>query len=185
MLSKNVHNNSKAKPAVIWLTGLSASGKTTLAEKLSNNLDILKIENILLDGEDLRDKLMNYSYSTNDRNKIGIYKAKLALEYANNNKIVIITGIAHHKETRRMIRNLLKSYYFEVYLNCPAEICAQRDYKGQYVKAYKGEYKNFIGVTEPYQISKHTELVLDTANMSIENCSETLLKSTLDFVNKP
>ena len=69
----------------------------------------------------------------------------------------------------------------EVYLDCPVEVCAARDYKEHYRKAYGGSYDNFVGVTEPYEKSDHPELTLDTANRSVEDCMATLLDRTLAF----
>ena len=178
-------NSNKLRPVTVWFTGLSASGKTTLSQRLKADLSEKGINNIkFLDGEDLRDKLQNSKYSTNDRNSLGIVKAQLAFEYNKKGKIVIITGIAHHKETRKKIRKLIP-HYFEVYLKCSVKVCAKRDFKGHYQKAFAGEYKDFIGVTEPYQESDSADLVLDTSSMSITECASIIFKVTSSFINTP
>ena len=120
--------------ATFWFTGLSASGKSTLSEKLFKKLKEEGYSNIvLLDGEYIREKLEHFKYDTQNRNEIGLMKSKIALDYIKKGNHVIITGIAHHRETRDIIRNIFPCY-FEVYLKCNARICADRDYKGNYIK---------------------------------------------------
>jgi len=70
----------------------------------------------------------------------------------------------------------------EVYLDCPVNVCAQRDYKGHYRRAFAGEYDNFIGVTEPYELSEAPEKIINTAELTIEECSKILLNETLRFL---
>ena len=84
---------------------------------------------------------------------------------------------AEREEIRRIMGNIM-----EVYLDCPVNICAERDYKGHYAKAFKGLYDNFIGVTEPYQISDHVELVLYTGRDTINDCADILLEKTKKFL---
>lgn len=175
--------NQQLTIATIWLTGLAAAGKTTLGEKLEKNLLALGIKNVVfLDGERVRDELNNFAYSTNDRNELGLQKAMLAKKYNDEGTIAIITGIAHHKATRDKVREQFKNYS-EVYLRCSAEVCAERDYKGHYAKAYAGEYENFVGVTEPYEESENPDLILNTAENTIEKCSEKLLEHVLAKIN--
>jgi len=169
-------------PVTIWITGLSVSGKTTLGERLERELLSLGIENVvLLDGEVIRERLKNFKYASNDRNYIAFKKAELALEHNKEGKIVIVTGITHQREIRAKLREYL-GRFMEVYLKCPVEVCAQRDYKGNYQKAYAGELENFVGVTVPYEES-NPELVLDTDKESVEECSRILVRHALDFIN--
>ena len=178
-----IFNSNHVKPFTVWLTGLSVSGKTTLAHALKSDLDNEGVANIvLLDGETFRQKLMNYSYTTNDRNAIGIEKAFLAQNYNSRGDIVIITGISHHKETRHKIRQIIHNY-LEVYLRCSVEICARRDYKGNYQRAFRGELDNFIGVAEPYQESNSPDLVIETSLKSAVESSEILLSFILQHID--
>lgn len=165
-----------------WFTGLSASGKSTLSELLYNeflNRNILNVK--LLDGEDIRDQLKLNGYKTSDRNEIGITKAKLALDYINKGNHVIITGIAHHKDTREKIRNIF-SNYFEIYLKCDVSICSERDYKGNYSRAMNGELPNFVGISEQYEESA-PELTIRTDIKSIDDCSIDLYEKVFKFLN--
>ena len=175
----NQNNNSIA----IWFTGLSASGKSTLSESLYKKLVKENINNlILLDGEFVRDKLKYYNYDTNNRNEVGIQKARLALDYINKKNHVIITGIAHHKETRKIIREMFP-YFYEIYLKCDVNICAERDFKGNYKKAFEGKYGNFVGVTEPYEES-NPELTIETDKTSIKQSEKLIFSKVTKFINQ-
>ena len=88
---------------------------------------------VLLDGEDVRDILKNFRYASKDRKSVALKKAELALELNYEGKIVIVTGISHQRETRIKIREYL-GRFMAVYLKCPIEECARRDYKGNYTK---------------------------------------------------
>ncbi len=129
----------------------------------------------LLDGEAVRERLAHFGYSTSDRNALGLQKAHLALDLNRAGQLVIVSGIAHHRETRARIRQLIGDYV-EVYLKCDPATCALRDHKGHYQKAFAGHYDHFIGVTEPYEESDDVELVLDTARHSSEECARQLFE---------
>lgn len=168
----------------IWITGLSASGKTTLGRHLVRELRQrggTAVE--LIDGEEIRPTLDRvYGYSRQERSLVVLAVAKLARQYNEEGKAVVVCAISHVEETRRQIRQYL-GRFMEVYLYCPVEVCAQRDYKGNYRKAYSGLYDNFVGVTEPYEKSDSPELILDTANCSIDNCLATLLDRAIAFLH--
>ncbi len=167
----------------IWFTGLSASGKSTLSERLYNDLQKLGVTNVeLLDGESVRDMLKNNSFDKSSREKIGIQKAKIALELNKQGKIVLVSGIAHKKRWRKDIREMIDDY-FEVYLDCDVKECSKRDYKGNYDKAFSGKLENFIGVSEQYEESDEYDLVLHTGRDSIETCSSLLLEKIKQTIN--
>lgn len=135
-----------------------------------------------LDGEDVRRKLGEvYGYTGVDRDKLNLYKMQLAATSNKAGNIAIVTSISHHRDIRNKIRAGLDNF-MEVYLNCPVDVCAERDCKYQYKKAFTGELDNFIGVTEPYEESNNVELILDTAAMTIEECSNILLENPLSFI---
>ena len=167
----------------IWFTGLSASGKSTLSELLYSDIKKSGISNIsLLDGEVVREKLKFKGYDNKNRDEIGIQKSRLALDYINKGNHVIVTGIAHIRETRNKIRQVFLNYY-EIYLKCDVGICSIRDYKGNYEKAKNGEYSNFVGITEDYQES-NPEFTIDTGQKSIEECQSEILKNVLEYIEK-
>lgn len=176
-------NHDNCWTGTIWITGLSASGKTTLGLQLRKALISEGICNVeLLDGEELRKTLgKSYGFSTQERNAFALDIGQLAKECNDKGNIAIVCAISHVREIRLKIRRQIPRFT-EVYLNSPVEMCARRDYKDQYRKAFSGMYNNFIGVTEPYQLSDRPELTIDTANGTIEYCSTVLLEHTLAFL---
>ena len=136
----------------------------------------------LLDGDETRKRLpQTYGYSNEDRKTVGLLVSKLASDCNKRGNIAIVCAISHVKQTRAQIREHLGPDFVEVYLDCPVEVCADRDIKGHYQKALAGEYENFIGVTEPYQVSDQPELILDTVNQSVDQCTDILLDYILKF----
>jgi len=184
-INRNIKGFTKVinKFPTIWFTGLSASGKTTLSSQLLNDLKNLDIENVvLLDGESLRDAMKNYKFDSNSREAIALQKAKIASDLNDKGQIVLVSGISHKKELRNNIRNMIDNYY-EVFLECEVAICASRDYKDGYRKAFAGEYDNFIGVTEQYQRSSNVDLTINTGKYSIKSCSSLLLDNVKKLLN--
>jgi len=175
--------NQNFKPGTIWIIGLSASGKTTLGNILFENLKNRGFDKVdFFDGEAVRESLGDIrGYTVEDRNALNIHKARLASQSNLKGRIAIVTGISHKRDMRQEIRNNLK-HFMEVYLKCPVEVCAKRDRKGHYQKAFRGEYNNFIGVTHQYEESENAELILKTDLISIEVCSSLLLKKALEFL---
>jgi len=181
--------NNPARPATILITGIPASGKSTLGKRLRDDLIKSGITNVkLIDGEVIREALekqgKHYGYSTAERNELSLQKAYMSLKYNQQGIICIVCAICHTRAIREEMRAIIGNF-MEVYLDCPADICAQRDYKGHYLKAFQGLYDNFIGVTEPYQESGQLELVLHTGSDPIDGCAQTLLNSVMDFLKKP
>jgi adenylyl-sulfate kinase len=182
--AKAIMDNTELTPGTIWITGLCASGKTTLGQSLVDNLIAIDIRNVeFLDGEALRQRLDRvYGYTTEERNAVLMNTIRIARDYNHEGKVVIVATISHKKRIRELARQEI-GHFMEVYLDCPVEVCAQRDYKGHYKKAYANEYENFVGVTEPYELSDNPELVLDTANKTVEECSQLLLERVKSFLN--
>ena len=172
----------KLIPGTIWITGLSASGKSTLGRKLFNDLKTIGVNNIkLLDGEDIREELRGtYGYRTNDRNVILEKTIQMAHECNDNGDIAIVSTISHKRATRQNARDIITSF-MEVFLDCPLEVCIERDYKGHYQKALNGDYENFIGITEPYETSVSPELVINTKSLTIVECQKLLLDEVVRF----
>lgn len=156
----------------IWLTGLSGAGKTTVGMRLSEVLEDSQIFVTLLDGDEVRTNLSKgLGFSKEDRDthvkRVG-YVASLIV---NHGGIVICTLISPYKDTRAEVRELIGDHFVEVYTNASQQICEQRDVKGLYAKARKGEIKNFTGVSDPYEVPEHPEITLDTVNMTSSQCA--------------
>ncbi|MEQ1877756.1 MAG: adenylyl-sulfate kinase [Bdellovibrionia bacterium] len=155
--------------SAIWITGQSAAGKSTLAQNLFEHYKNQGATNlVLLDGEELRAKLTRkYGYTVEER--FAVFENILSAvksEILKGNSVIVAT-ITHKKAMRLKARTELKNF-FEVYLECPTKVCAQRDYKGNYEKALSGKMSNMIGVDEPYEISDSPELIIHSATNSIE-----------------
>lgn len=177
-----------ARAGTVFITGISASGKSTLGKRLKENLARRGIANVqLLDGEELREKLAGkgkrYGYSAEERAQVALEYARMAHEYNRKGTICILCSICHQEEVRWQMRSIIGDV-MEVYLDCPVQVCAQRDRKGNYSKAFQGLLDSFIGVTEPYQRSDTAECVLHTDSASIEECSRTLLEAAEAFIKK-
>jgi len=156
-------------PGAVWITGLSASGKSTLSEGLYNRLKQDGYNNtILLDGEGVREMLSReYGYSVSERFAVSDNIIKLSVDSISNGNMVIVSTIDHAMKMRQNARDSINNF-MEVYAKCPVDICSKRDYKDNYRKAFAGEYDMFVGITHQYEESERPELVIDTNKLSIE-----------------
>ena len=169
----------------IWITGITASGKTTLGKKLHEYLLENGIKNVeFLDGDELRNRLtVKYGHSIEDRFMVVKEIVEVAKKSIMNGNIVIVSTISHKIEMRDYARSQIP-HFMEVYLKCEPEICADRDYKGQYKIAKNGDYELFVGVTEPYEESHKPDFIIETGSLSEEECSLMLIKAAMQFLNK-
>ena len=173
-------NNYKYKPFIIFFTGLSASGKSSICQQLEKKLITLGVKKIKnIDGDNFRGELKNYRYENKSRDKVGDYKIRISKNYLKKKYIVIVSGVAHSKEWRKKIKDN-NNNYFEIYLKCSLRVCEERDYKSQYSRAKKGFIKNFIGVSEPYQEGNSNDLTINTSRVSITK----IINKILNFLKK-
>jgi adenylylsulfate kinase len=160
----------KVSPAVVFLYGLSGSGKTTIAKKAIEKLKKKGLTPVLLDGDEIRNaiKLTGFDEDSRKRHNLNVgYMAKL-LEA--QDKIVIVSLISPYDDIRNQIRSMC-SKFIEVHVATDIKVCMERDPKGMYKKAISGEIKDFTGISAPYYPPQNPELVLDTAAMSAEECA--------------
>ena len=147
----------------LWFTGLSGAGKTTISEVVEKELRerLGKVE--VLDGDIVRTNLskgLGFSRADRDTNILRIgFVAKLLTR---NGVAMIVSAISPYKEARDMVRREIGEDFIEVFVDCPVDVCAQRDVKGLYKKARAGEIKQFTGVSDPYEPPAAPELVLRT-----------------------
>ena len=155
----------RQKPYFILLTGLPASGKTTIAKIMANILDEYGYIYQTFDGDLLRKTVSkNLGFSKEDRIKNLQNLLKIATSLIKNNIMVIASFIAPFKEGRELFRKQFKEKYIEIYVNTPIEICKERDKKNLYKRAIKGEIKNFTGISSPYEIPDNPNYIIDNSN---------------------
>ena len=153
---------------VIWLTGLSGSGKSTIAVELEKILYDKGVHTFILDGDNIRHGLnKDLGFSDQDRNENIRRIAHVAKLFASAGIIVITAFISPFREDRKIARDLLeKDRFLEVYVNCDLETCIERDPKGLYQKALNGEIENFTGISSTYEPPLEAELVIDNGKES-------------------
>ena len=154
---------------VVWFTGLSGSGKSTLANALEYALHRAGKHTYILDGDNIRHGLnKDLGFSDADRVENIRRIAEVAKLMADAGLIVITAFISPFKKEREMARNLIGSeHFFEVYVNTPLEVCEQRDPKGLYQKARRGEVANMTGITSPYEPPENADFIADGADKDV------------------
>ena len=164
--------------ACIWFTGLSGSGKSTIASVLTVMLQEHGRHVTVLDGDVVRTHLskgLGFSKDDRDTNirRIGF----VAAEIVRHGGIAVCAAVSPYRATRNDVRNMVgKDRYVEVFVDTPLEVCEQRDEKGLYAKARRGEIKGFTGIDDPYEAPRHPEIRLDTVNHSPEENAGMILE---------
>lgn len=154
---------------ILWFTGLPASGKSTLAMELDHALWKKGLHTYVLDGDNIRHGLnQNLGFSPEDRKENIRRVGEVAKLFVDAGIIVLTAFISPYREDRDRVRKLVEpGEFYEIYVECPLEVCMERDPKGLYQKAVKGEIPNFTGVSAPYEPPLHPELVVHTAQMDV------------------
>ncbi len=165
------------KGVTIWLTGLSGSGKSTIAVELEHALIENKHQAYILDGDNIRYGLnKNLGFTPEDRTENIRRIGEVAKLFTDANIITIAAFVSPYKEDRNNVRKLLEEGEFiEVYIKCSVEVCEERDTKGLYKKARAGEVKDFTGVSAPYEEPLKPEITIDSSKLSIEESTRTVL----------
>jgi bifunctional enzyme CysN/CysC len=159
--------------AVVWLTGLPASGKSTLARALERRLFGKGGSPILLDGDTLRAGLNgDLGFSEKDRSENIRRLAEVATHLARNGHIAIVAAVSPSREDRAAARRIAEAAFREIYVSTPAEICESRDPKGHYAKARAGALASFTGIGKDYQPPEASELTLDTSRRSVAEAAD-------------
>lgn len=170
----------RVKPGTIWISGLSAAGKTTLAEGLAEALRQRGVDNVtLLDGEALRARLdRRYGHSLEDRFAVLEQIIAVTRDHTARGELVIVATISHKRQMRELARARL-SPLLEVSLRCPVDVCRERDTKDVYGRA---EREYVAGVTEPYELAQPPGLVIDTARHPVEDSLRVLIAAAVGFL---
>ena len=177
---KDRQEHLKQRSLVIWFTGLSGSGKTTLSEALEQELYQRGFKTYILDGDKIRNGLCNdLGFSEFDRAENIRRVGEVANLMMDAGLIVLSAFISPFEADRNLVREMIGSNNLvRVFVDCPLEVCEQRDVKGLYKKARAGEIKTFTGISSPFEIPQESELVLKTA----ENSKEELVGMILEFI---
>ncbi len=149
----------------LWFTGLSGAGKSTIAERVEHQLAARGLKVEVLDGDVVRTNLSKgLGFSKEDRDT-NIRRIAFVADLLSRNGVIAITAaISPYREIRDEARGKMGERFVEIYVKASVEECARRDVKGLYEKAFKGEIKEFTGVSDPYEPPSAPELVLDTEN---------------------
>ncbi|HEX4534353.1 MAG TPA: adenylyl-sulfate kinase, partial [Rhizomicrobium sp.] len=178
-IDKNVRAELKGqKPAVLWFTGLSGSGKSTVANLVEKTLFAQGRHTYLLDGDNVRHGL-NRDLGFTDADRVENIRrvAETAKLFLDSGLIVLVSFISPFRSERRMARELVGAGEFiEIFVDTPIEVCMQRDPKGLYEKARAGEIKNFTGIDSPYEAPELAELTLQTVEAKPEELAERVVE---------
>ncbi|HAO99185.1 MAG TPA: adenylyl-sulfate kinase, partial [Fibrobacteres bacterium] len=162
---------------VLWFTGLSGSGKSTVANAVESRLNQLGRMTYLLDGDNVRTGLnSNLGFSDADRQENIRRVAHVAKLFWDANLITLVSFISPFRAERRMARDLIGSDFVEVFVDASLDVCEQRDPKGLYKKARQGLISDFTGISSPYEKPEHPEVVLKTGEESLEASVEKVLE---------
>jgi bifunctional enzyme CysN/CysC len=165
------------KPCVVWFTGLSGAGKSTIANLVEKRLHALGCHTYLLDGDNVRHGLnKDLGFTDTDRVENIRRVAEVSRLMVDAGLIVLISFISPFRAERRMARELLEAgEFFEVYVDTPLAVAERRDPKGLYKKARRGELKNFTGVDSAYEVPEHCEVSVDTTRLTPEEAADVIL----------
>jgi len=170
---KLFRNNNK----VLWFTGLSGSGKSTIASELEKIMYKKGIPCYILDGDNIRHGLnSDLGFSEEDRNENIRRISEVGKLFYDAGINVLICFISPYKKDRDKARKLIGKDFVEIFIDCPIEECEKRDVKGMYKKAREGKIKDFTGISAPYEEPDYPDITLNTDKQSIKECVETIIK---------
>ena len=171
-----LESTHKARARVIWFTGLSGSGKTSLARALCSALEELGHEVEFLDGDQIRSLFPNSGFTREERHahigRVGFLASRLQA----HGVTVVAALVSPYEDSRQFVRRMCGAGFVEVFVSTPIEVCEARDTKDLYRRARNGEIKNFTGVDDPYEKPRTPELTLDTSQVSVSEGVKRILE---------
>lgn len=172
---------------VLWFTGLSGSGKSTIAQGLEARLYSDGFLTQVLDGDNIRSGINNnLGFSLADREENIRRVAEIAKLYLHSGVITIVSFISPTREAREYARRIIgEDDFLEIYINAPIEVCEARDVKGLYQKARRGEIREFSGIDSPYEAPEHPSLEIKTDMMSIESSIDRICDYLYEMIALP
>lgn len=161
--------------AVLWFTGLSGSGKSTIAERVHAELERRGTEVEYIDGDALRAVFPGTGFTRDQREEHLRRTGYMASRLEAHGIMVVASFVSPYRESRDFIRKLCRNFV-EIYVSTPLDECERRDVKGLYARARRGEIRNFTGIDDPYEPPEHPELTIDTRSLSVEHSVAKVLK---------
>lgn len=166
----------KLNPFVLWFTGLPLSGKTVIGDLVYQKLINKKLDMERLDSRDVRKLFPEIGFEREERIQ-HLKRISFLVKMLEKNKISVVASfISPYKEARDQVRNMVDSGYIEIYVKAGIEACKKRDQTGKYLRAEKGEIKNFTGVSDVYEEPESPHIVLDTEKLSPEEAADTVVR---------
>jgi adenylylsulfate kinase len=175
MKTPNRNRKRTLRPAVLWFTGLSGSGKSTIGAKVEKELIRRGQEVEQLDGDRLRSIFPQTGFTKEARNEHIQRVGYMASVLEKHGVFVIATFVSPYREARQFVRGLCRNF-IEVHVSTPLKICEKRDVKGLYAKARRGEVKNFTGISDPYEPPRKPELRIDTRKVSVNEACRMVME---------
>lgn len=172
-------------PLVVWFSGLSGSGKSTIANHLEKELNFIKIHTYTLDGDNIRQGInKDLGFSQEDRTENLRRIAEIAKLFLDSGAVVLSAFITPLESDREMVRRIVgKGKFVEVFVNTSFEECERRDIKGLYNKARNGEIKNFTGISSPFEKPMNPDIIVNTEKETIQKSVENVLNHILPQIN--
>lgn len=188
MVTRDVRESIlKQRGGVYWMTGLSGSGKSTIAVGLEKELIARGYHAVILDGDNIRNGInKGLTFTLEDRKENIRRIAEIAKLFCQTGMITIASFISPTREMRTFAKSIIgEDDFHEVFVNTPLEICEQRDVKGLYKKARAGEISNFSGIDSPYEAPKQPFLEIKTEHQSIEQSVDQVLNKIIEYAQIP
>ncbi|WP_251952499.1 sulfate adenylyltransferase subunit CysN [Salinibacter ruber] len=170
------------KAGVVWLTGLSGAGKSTIAKAVEERLFDADVQTMMLDGDNVRHGLSgDLGFTPADRTENIRRVSEVARLFFEQGNVTLCSFVSPYQEDRDRARELLpedtRDRFLEVHVDCPLQVCKERDTKGLYEKAEKGEIANFTGVSAPYEAPEDPDVVVNTDEMGVEACADQIVEA--------
>ena len=172
-------------PLVVWFTGLSGSGKSTIANQVEKELYLKGIQTYTLDGDNIRGGLnKNLGFTEEDRTENLIRIAEVAKLFLDSGTVVLSAFITPLESQREMIKRIVgEEKFVEVFLKTTLEECERRDVKGLYKKAREGEIKDFTGISSPFENPENSDVILNTEEEDLKELVQKILSHILPKIN--
>jgi adenylylsulfate kinase len=166
---------TKSPAPVLWFTGLSGSGKSTIAERVQEELKRQGHAVEYIDGDALREVFPTTGFTRPEREEHLRRTGYMASRLAAHGIVVVASFVSPYRESREFIRRLCPGFV-EIYVSTPLDVCESRDVKGLYSRARRGDIRYFTGIDDPYEVPERPELTLDTRVLNVEQCVSKVLE---------